>query len=179
MSMNRLRLWGLSAAVAAGVGGPAVAAGPPAPPPEKMTLMKKLFGPPAPKPPGPTVRTGPPTITAPLPQAELADALRAEQDAYLRRVSVCTELRRVAIERGDDTLARQADELERQAAALYNARVAGLGVSRVKSPLPEPSGPGLVTFDRPGSPEAAARKLTAPAAPVPATTTAQVREVKP
>lgn len=177
--MNRLRLWALSAAVTAGVGGSAVA-GPPAPPPEKMTLAKKLFGPPAPKPPGPTVRSGTPTVTAPLPASELADALRAEQDAYLRRVSVCTELRRVAMERGDDSLARQADELERQAAALYNARVAGLGVSRVKAPLPDPStGPALVKFDRPSSPEAAARRLTAPTAPVPATDTAQVREVKP
>jgi hypothetical protein len=180
MSMNRLRLWGLSAAVAAGVGGPAVAADPPASPPEQTTLIKKLFGPSQPKQPGPTVRSGVPTISGQLPPAVLADALRAEQDAYLRRVSVCTELRRVAVERGDDMLARQADELERQAAALYNARVAGLGVSRVKSPLPDPSGgPGLVSFDMPSSPEAAAKKLTAPATPVPGTTTAQVREVKP
>jgi len=177
--MNRLRLWGLSAAVAAGVGGPAVAADPPASPPEQSTLMKKLFGPSQPKP-GPTVRSGVPTISGQLPPAVLADALRAEQDAYLRRVSVCTELRRVAVERGDDTLAKQADELERQAAALYNARVASLGVSRVKSPLPDPSGgPGLVSFDMPSSPEAAAKKLTAPASPVPGTTTARVREVKP
>lgn len=177
--MNRLRLWGLSAVVAAGIGGPAVGADPP-PPPEKTTLMKKLFGPPTPKTPGPTVRSGPLTISAPLAPSVLADALRAEQDAYLRRVSVCTELRRVAIERGDDTLARQADELERQAASLYNARVAGLGVSRVKSPLPEPSSNGgLVTFDMPISPAGAAKKLNAPAAPVPGNATARVREVKP
>jgi hypothetical protein len=166
--------------MAAGIGGPAAAAPPPVAPPEKTTLLKKLFGPPTPRPPGPTMRSGPPTISAPLPPSVLADALRAEQDAYLRRVSVCTELRRVAIERGDDILARQADELERQAAALYNARVAGLGVARVKAPLPEPAGgTGLASLQMPSSPEAAAGQLSAPSAPVPGTTTAQVREVKP
>lgn len=178
--MNRLRLWGLSAAVAAGMGGPAIAAAPPVAQPEKMTLMKKLVGPPTARAPGPTVRaSGPPTIYAPLPPSLLADALRAEQDAYLRRVSVCTELRRVAIQRGDDLLARQADELERQAAAVYNARVAGLGVSQVKAPLPEPRGTGLANLDSPTAPEQAAQQLSAPAAPVAGTTTAQVREVKP
>ena len=36
-------------------------------------------------------------------------------------------------------MVRQADELERQFGALYNARVAALGVSRTKAPLPEPT----------------------------------------
>jgi hypothetical protein len=149
------------------------------PPPEKSTLVKKLFGP---RPAGPTVRGGTPgkpiTVSAPLPADQLAEALRAEQDAYLRRSSVCTELRRIAVERGDDTMVRQIDEMERQAGALYNARVAGLGVSRAKAPLPEPSmaanSPATSTDAR-----LAASRLLAPNAPVPGTTTAQVREVKP
>jgi len=152
--------------------------------------MGKLFGPKPTKPEPAGKGSGasaakapfrPPTITEPLKPEVLADALRAEQEAYLRRVSVCTELRRVALERNDDSLARQADELERQAAALYNARVAGLGVARVKAPLPDPvagRNPLFGPLDEPASPADKARRLTAPASPVPGTTTAQqTREV--
>lgn len=176
--MRRFRLWGASAALACGLGGPA-AAGDSAPV-QQTTLMHKLFGPKAPKPAGPAANADrPPTITAPLAPEVLADALRAEQDAYLRRVSVCTELRRVAAEKGDDALARQADELERQASSLYNLRVSGLGVSPRKA-APVESAKGLDVAAR-GTPAAAAqaRRLDAQAAPVPGTTTAQVREVKP
>jgi hypothetical protein len=177
--MNRFRVWGLSAALTAGLGGPVAAADPPAPG-EPTTLANKLFGPKQPKA-GPATPQRPPTVTAPLSPAVLAEALRAEQDAYLRRVSVCTELRRVAVERGDESLVRQADELERQTAALYNARVAALGVSRVKSSLPDPS--AVPPDGGPPAPDpigrAAASRLVAPAAPVPGSTTAQVREVKP
>jgi hypothetical protein len=179
--MLRFRVWGLSAALAAGGGAAAGAAEPVAKPLEQTTLMHKLLGPKTPKP-GP--RPAPPTITAPLSPEVLADALRAEQDAYLRRVSICTELRRVATDRADDQLLRQADELERQAAALYNARVAGLGVSRVKSPLPNPTDDravadlGITPEQRMLSTEVKARKLEAPTAPIPGTTTAQqIREV--
>jgi hypothetical protein len=175
--MKRIRVFGLAAALAAGWGGAAVAADPP----EQSTLLKKLFGPSAPKPAGPTVRSGTPqrplTISAPLPPDQLKEALRAEQEAYLRRVSVCTELRRIAVERGDDAMVRQTDELERQFGALYSARVAALGVSRTKAPLPEPSvasrGDGDTTA------KVAARQLEAPAAPVPGTTTAQARDLPP
>jgi hypothetical protein len=174
--MNRIRVWGLSAALAVGMAGSAVAADPPA---EKPSLMKRMFGP-SPKKPGPTVPQRPITISAPLPPDQLAEALRAEQDAYLRRVSVCTELRRVAVERGDEPLARQADELERQAGAVYNARVAALGVSKTKSPLPEPTVASGDMRRDPITGRTAADRLLAPAAPVPGTTTAQLpREVKP
>jgi hypothetical protein len=182
--MKRIRVLGLTVALAAGWGGPASAA---EPPPGRTTLMSKLFGPSKPKPAGPTANDPlrPLTISAPLPQDQLAEALRAEQDAYLRRVSVCTELRRLAVERGDDAMVHQADELERQFGALYNARVAALGVSRTKAPLPEPSIATRGVPDRSSpvmettSARIAARSLEAPAAPVPGTTTAQVREVKP
>jgi hypothetical protein len=184
MSMNRFRVWGLSTALAVGVGGPVVAADPPAPPApgEQTTLMSKLFGPRPPKPTGSAGPLGVVTITAPLPADVLAEALRAERDAYLRRMSVCTELRRIAVERGDDALVRQTDELERQAGALYNARVAALGVPRTKSPLPEPTAPYTTIATTPGEMSSArmsADKLVAPAAPIPASATAQVREVKP
>ncbi|VTU00290.1 unnamed protein product [Gemmataceae bacterium] len=178
--MRQFRLWGASAALACGLGGPAVAGD--SAPVQQTTLMHKLFGPRAPKPAGPAAASPdrPPTITAPLAPEVLADALRAEQDAYLRRVSVCTELRRVAVEKGDDALARQADELERQASSLYNLRVTGLGVSPRRSALPEPAkGLDVAARGAPGTAATQARRLDPQAAPVPGSTTAQVREVKP
>jgi len=167
--MKPIRATALAMALAAIVADQANAAGSP---PEKSTLFKKLFGPSSPKPNGPTVR--PMTVSAPLPAEQLAEALRAEQDAYLRRVSVCTELRRVAVERGDDATVRQADDLERQFGALYSARVAALGVTRAKAPLPEPSSTSDAMATR-----TAANRLLAPPSPVPGMTTAQVREVQP
>jgi hypothetical protein len=89
------------------------------------------------------------------------------------------------MEQHDDVMVRQADELERQSGALYNARVAALGVSRTKAPLPEPSvARRNASDDYPLLANTimarnAARRLEAPASPVPGTTTAQVREVKP
>ena len=176
--MPRLRVWGLSAALVVGAAGSATAQ-PAGRPVQQTTLVNKLsgmFGPKKPKPDAPAV---PSTITAPLSPEVKADALRAEQDAYLRRVSVCTELRRVALERGDVALARQADELERQAASLYNVRVAGLGVSRVKAPLPE-SNAAFAELSPAANQTATAKaqRLTAPSAPVPGSTAA-VREVQP
>jgi hypothetical protein len=71
-------------------------------------------------------------------------------------------------------MVRQADELERQFGALYSSRVAALGVTRTKAPLPEPSPTGDAIAAR-----SAANRLLAPPAPVPGTATAQVREVQP
>ncbi len=179
--MLRFRVWGLSAALTAGIGGPVAADSSPAQP-DQGTLVKKiqqLFQPKPPKP-GPTVRSGPVTITAPLKPEVVADALQAERDALLRRMSVCTELRRAAIERGDDGLSRQADELERQATSLYYARVSGLGVPRVKASLPEmalrDSADGGLDSDNAAT---KAKKLIASPSPVPGTATAAVREVNP
>lgn len=176
--MNRCRAAGVVAAIAVGWASPASAANPP---PEQTTLIKKLFGPSTPKPAGPTVRSGPVTpkrpitVSGSLPPKVLADALQAEQEAYLRRVSVCTELRRVALERGDEALLRQADELERQFGTLYNSRVAALGVARTKAPLPEPT---ARSFENSTDVTLAAKQLVPPAAPVPGTTTAAAR-IKP
>lgn len=175
--MKRFRAWGVTAALAAGAGMPAIAADPPAVP-KQTTLANKLFGPSKPKPAGPTVRTGTaapamkPAPTPLTPEAVL-DALRAEQDAYLRRLTTYGELRRVGSETNNDALVRQADELERQATALYNSRVAALGVPRVKAPLPDPTPSGLASaeFD----PKAAANRLTTPAAPTATGGTAEVK----
>lgn len=185
--MRRFRVWGVAAALAVGAGGsPAVAADADARP-----WYKRMFtSAPAPKPAGPTVRSGPvvaapdraPSVGTLSPDA-VAAAVKAESDAYLRRMDVCLKLRVVALERNDDALNRQVDELERQAKAVYEQRVSALGVSRsLKAPLP--SGTGFAaSFDlapeKQADPKAAAARLVAPAAPVPVSGSAELREVKP
>lgn len=74
----------------------------------------------------------PPLAIAPLEPAVLAEALRAEQDAWDRRLEVCHRLRVVGNGANDEALLRQANDLEKQATALYHSRAARLGV---KPPL--------------------------------------------
>ena len=88
-------------------------------------------------------------------------ALRAEREAYGRRLEICTKLRQVAFDKNDDALARQVDDLERQASNLYNQRVEALGVPKVKVPLPSPS----AMLDRELGTGVAVNPLTAPVAP--------------
>jgi len=166
--MPRIRAWGLAAAATVGLSSPTLAGDPTRPP---TTLAAKLFGPSKPKP-GPTVRP-PLTITAPLTADVLAAALDAEQKAWERRVSVCDKLKTIALETNDDALMRQAEDLERQATALYNARVAALGIPKAK----EPSEP---IADR-GSSDAmktATKKLMAPAAPSAVDTAVRTAEAR-
>ncbi len=123
-----------------------------------------------------------PIVISTLPPEVQAEALRAEQEAYLRRVAVCTELRRVALERNDPALYEQADALEQQAEQLYRLRVQRLGI-----PIPTSNGDGTKpSSSLANSPSGAARAvreaarpLLPPAPPVPVTAEARVREVKP
>lgn len=192
--MSRLRAW----VIAAALGGAAVTAAPVRAadaPADTRPWYKKVFVS-APKPAGPAVRSGPVMparpMSAPLPPDAVREAVKAEADALLRRMDVCDKLRQAAFDKNDEALMRQVDELERQAKAVYEARVAALGVSKsAKAPLP-PTGPthGVVTSldfapEKPLDPKAAAANLVAPAAPVPVSGTAAlepeapVREVKP
>ncbi len=184
--MSRFRAWGVAAALAAGAATPAVAADPPTATTDARPWYKKMFSA-APKPAGPTVRSGPVAAvpSAPLTPEVVADAVKAEYVAWERRMSVCLKLREAAIARNDDALLRQVDELERQANAIYQQRVSALGVPKVKAPLPAAAGTGFAaSFDlapeKSVDPKAAAAKLVAPAAPVPVSGTAELpREVKP
>lgn len=142
--MIPFRAWGLAVTAVLGASSFALAANPP------TTVYAKLFGPPKPKP-GPTARTSnaaprPAAPAGPSPEA-MAFSLRAEQEAWERRIAVCTKLRQVAIEANDDEMLKQVDELERQAAALYAARTKVLGLPKS---APEPDV------------RQAARKLTTP-----------------
>lgn len=182
--MHALRVWGVAAALAVGAGGSAAAA-------DERPWYKKMFGgAPAPAPVGPTVRSGPVVAapdrapTAALSPDAVAAAFKAESDAYLRRMDVCLKLRQAALDRNDDALYRQVDELERQAKAVYDQRIGALGVSKsVKAPLPASGAGFAASFDlapeKQIDPKAAAAKLIAPAAPVPVSGTAELREVKP
>lgn len=154
--MHRFSAWGAVLALAAGAGGMAAAADT--------------------KPARPASSMRPPVIVEPLPPDILAEAVRAEQDAYIRRLDVCTRLRAIAAEKNDDNLAQQAAELERRATALYEARVARLGVKPSGSPAP----PAEVTLDQTLGSGVAVNPLTV-AAPQPAGTAsaASLREVKP
>lgn len=102
--MTRLGACWLTAAAAAGMGMPAATAADSKPLPAR------------------------PPAYAPLPPDALADALRAEQAAYSRRLDVCTRLREIAVRTNDDKLYDRSLALEQQADALYHGRTARLGV---------------------------------------------------
>ncbi|MCZ2344413.1 MAG: hypothetical protein LC104_21850 [Bacteroidales bacterium] len=131
--MRRLGAWGLAAALATGAGVSASwAADSPSPSSSSAKpWYHRLLGADEPSPPqAPAAATParPPIPTAPLAPEAVAEALQAEQEAYLRRLEVCTKLRQLALESHDDALMQQADTLERQATALYHGRVARFGV---------------------------------------------------
>jgi len=62
--------------------------------------------------------------------ANVVDRVTTERErevkAYLRRVTVCDELRRVALETHDEVLERKVDFLEQRAKAVYEQRTAHL-----------------------------------------------------
>ena len=117
----------------------AVAADPPPAekPAESRLLLSRMnpfgsstTGKPAPAPGRPAPAVGP------LAPDVMIASLQAEQDAYARRLDVCTELRRVAVATKDDKLGMKADELERLAEQTYNTRIAKLGVkSQHRAPI--------------------------------------------
>jgi hypothetical protein len=123
--MHRYAAWGLSALALAPVA-------PAANPAEKPGLVSRWLGGSGPKPESEKtfaeVPARPPVVLGPLEPAVLAAALRAEQDAWQRRMDVCLKLKQIALNQANEPLARQADELERQATALYHQRTARLGV---------------------------------------------------
>ncbi len=89
---------------------------------------------------------------APLSPEAMVAAMQAERDAYSRRLDVCTQLRRVAIETNDAKLEAEALQLEQMAETTYKQRVAKLGV---KSDPRTPVAP-LERIARPAPPDAPA-----------------------
>lgn len=165
--MNRFAAWGLSAALAAGTA-PAFAADPPQPD-DKPSWFGRMVGKSEKKPEQDRtfadLPARPAVLVGPLDPMTQAEALRAEQDAFLRRLDVCLKIREIAAKKGDERLLTQADDLEKQATSLYHQRVARLGVkAQIRTPAE--------TFER--APSATPEASTA-APPQPAR---QFREVK-
>jgi hypothetical protein len=165
--MHRRAAWGLCAALAAGAVAPVVAADP-APSSESKPWYARLIGGESKKPEEKTfgdTAARPAVVYGPMDPATLTEALKAEQSAYQRRLDVCLKLRQIAARTNDDQLAEQADDLERQATALYHARTAKLGVKAALRSAPEPA----------ADVKPAAAVTVAP--PTPASATDQFREV--
>jgi len=95
--------------------------------------------------PGPRVRPA----VGPLSDEVLLGVLRAEKDAYTRRMEVCNRLREIALNTNDENLDAKVNELERQATAAYHERVARLGV-KSGGPLPPvpPSAAAVAALDK-------------------------------
>jgi hypothetical protein len=169
--MKPLRAIGLSVAVLAGTGVPAVKSAdlPAATKPAATTSswFKRVFG----NTKDTSARGVAPAATAPLTAEAMAQAIEAEQKAWQRRMDVCTELRRVALEKNDETLLRQIDELEQQAITLYNQRTNALGVKKMTAPA------ASAVLDHKLGTGAATNPLTAGDFPMPVdnTRTAQMR----
>ncbi len=105
---------------------------------ETKPWYSRLMGDPKPKPDADkTFAATPPrpTVALTLDPAVLTDALRAEQEAWDRRMEVCRRLREVASPGDSEAITKQANDLEKQATALYHQRVARLGV---KGPMRGP-----------------------------------------
>ena len=130
--MHRFRLRGWAAVgVAFAAAGVAVADPPASNPPTDRGLFARMNPFAAPDP-GPRVK---PTAAGPLSEETLLTVLQAEKDAYARRMDVCLRLKEIALQSNDDKLEAKANELEKQATAVYHERVARLGV-RGSGPLP-------------------------------------------
>lgn len=102
-------------------------------PTSSRTWLERMWG----RPESENNNRSPSLVTQPLTDEARAEAIEAEQRAWDRRMQVCWELRRIALERKDEALLRQVDELERQANLVYTQRTAALGVK--KSPAPAAS----------------------------------------
>jgi hypothetical protein len=60
-------------------------------------------------------------------ERDTAAAVRAQEEAnLLRRLAVCDKLRELAVQTGDESLERLADELEKKADTVYRARTTNL-----------------------------------------------------
>jgi hypothetical protein len=92
------------------------------------TLFGKLFG----------KKEPPPTITPKIsPREQAAQTILQEQQALLEHLAVCTRLREIAEETGNESVNRKADELEEMAYEIYNKRIAHLPGARDASKIPD------------------------------------------
>jgi hypothetical protein len=112
---------------------PALAADPPAEESTSIPWYRWLFlgerSKPAPeKPPTAAVRDKPPAAATPsISSREAATKMIAdEQKIYLERLKAITQIKRIALEQGDEAMIRKAEELEAKAEEVYKLRMAKL-----------------------------------------------------
>lgn len=173
--MRRFLIRGLVAAAVAGL--PAVAfADPPADPPSRPLLARlNPFGDADPAP-GPRVRQA----VGPLSQEVMLGVLRAEKDAYIRRMEVCLRLKEIAQQNNDEKLDAKANELERQATAAYHERVSRVGGKSggPLPPVPPPSAAATAALDKALGSGVAVSPLSSPKPAAGKTATAKAGQFK-
>lgn len=122
--MHRLRAWGVLALLAI-LGGTAAAADSDDPVPANYDHGAAAFArwnaghvdPPKPPPVSPQV------AAAKARERDTAAAIRAQEEAnLLRRLAACDKLRELAVQTGDESLERLADELEKKSDSVFKAR---------------------------------------------------------
>jgi hypothetical protein len=149
--MLRRRAWGIGAALLTALGGVSAAAEPG----EVVTLphdrgaaaFHRWNGGPIerPKPPPPPIVDRPTKARA----NDTAAALRAQEEAnFLRRLAACDRLRELALETGDDSLDRLADEIQQKAEAAYKQRTAHLPGGQIVAPADPESRPAVASTSR-------------------------------
>ncbi len=139
--MLRRRAGGMAVALCAVLGGAAGAAEPgqsvSIPYDRGGAAFQRWNGAP-PEKPRPVPAEKPAQVVAAKRASETAGALRAQEEAnFYRRLAVCDRLRQLAVETGDDSLDKLADELQQKADAVFKQRIDHLA-----------DGKGLVEADR-------------------------------
>jgi hypothetical protein len=137
MTMRKLGVWGLGAALAVGLGAAALTARADDKDDGKSTsspgFLGKLFGSndkPAPKKPEPKVATAEKPKPAVKSVVETAAAERKrEEQVLLRRQEVVKKLYEIAVQKNDMDMFRQVQELDEKAFTAYNRRIAHLPAS--------------------------------------------------
>lgn len=127
--MRRFAVWGLTSALAAGLAAPVFADGSPS----SSSWYSRVLGSKSESDKAPAAKTfadlpTKPVAYAPLDPETVMQATQAEWAAWHRRLEVCHKLREIAVQKNDDQLYTQADDLEKQATALLRQRIARLGV---------------------------------------------------
>jgi acyl-CoA reductase-like NAD-dependent aldehyde dehydrogenase len=82
---------------------------------------------------------------------DTAAALRAQEDANLsRRLAACDKLRELALQTGDDSLEKLADELEKKATAAHKLRIANVSGGPTLTQAEPESRPAVASNAREG-----------------------------
>jgi hypothetical protein len=125
--MDRLRAWGVVALLAA-VGATAAAADPPPGMDPGAAAFNRWNAGQFDRPKPPPV---PPQVAAAKAKArDTADALRAQEEAnFLRRLAACDKLRQLALDTGDESLEKLADELQQKAETVFKARTTAVATA--------------------------------------------------